>query len=439
MATRRPPEAVVVGGGIAGLTAARDLAAAGLSVLVLEGSPDVGGKLRLGQVGGARSTSAPSRCSPAGPRPSAWPPSSASTSCTRRPGSTQLWTRGALRPLPRTLLGVPARPGRGRGVRRDLRRRRRARPARDRASRSRTTTSRSPTCRRPAGRTRSSTGWSEPLLGGVYAGHATHLSAAAPPSRRSCRCCASTARSSAAAAALPPPSDLAVFAGLVGGIGRLPARWSRTAASRCAPRPGACAASRTAAGFRLTVGSTRAPETDRDRARRRWRHPAADRAAARRPRARRRARARRRRVRLDGHRHPGRSGARGRRLVGVPGARRRRPADQGRDVLLQQVGLGRRGHRRPDPAGLARPAPRGGHPAGHGRRAGGRTWSPTSRPRSGQRDPSGRRARAALGRRAAAVRRRPPRPGRPHPRRASTPYPGSPSAARRTTASGSRP
>ena len=46
------PDAVVVGGGIAGLTAARDLAAAGLSVVVLEGSPQVGGKLRLAEVGG---------------------------------------------------------------------------------------------------------------------------------------------------------------------------------------------------------------------------------------------------------------------------------------------------------------------------------------------------------------------------------------------------
>ena len=43
---------VVVGGGVAGLTAARDLAAAGREVLVLEGSPDLGGKLRSASVAG---------------------------------------------------------------------------------------------------------------------------------------------------------------------------------------------------------------------------------------------------------------------------------------------------------------------------------------------------------------------------------------------------
>ena len=43
---------VVVGGGIAGLTAAHDLATAGEQVLLLEGSDRVGGKLRRVEVGG---------------------------------------------------------------------------------------------------------------------------------------------------------------------------------------------------------------------------------------------------------------------------------------------------------------------------------------------------------------------------------------------------
>ena len=42
----------VVGGGLAGLTAARDLAAAGADVLLLEASPQVGGKLRRHPVAG---------------------------------------------------------------------------------------------------------------------------------------------------------------------------------------------------------------------------------------------------------------------------------------------------------------------------------------------------------------------------------------------------
>ncbi|MFB4308964.1 protoporphyrinogen oxidase [Actinomadura sp. GTD37] len=44
--------AVVVGGGIAGLAAARVLARDGVRVTVLEGSPEIGGKLRVGEIAG---------------------------------------------------------------------------------------------------------------------------------------------------------------------------------------------------------------------------------------------------------------------------------------------------------------------------------------------------------------------------------------------------
>ena len=46
------PDVVVVGGGVAGLTAARDLSRSGLAVLLLETSAHLGGKLRLATVGG---------------------------------------------------------------------------------------------------------------------------------------------------------------------------------------------------------------------------------------------------------------------------------------------------------------------------------------------------------------------------------------------------
>ncbi len=44
--------AVVVGGGIAGLAAARVLARDGVRVTVLEGSPRIGGKLRVSEIAG---------------------------------------------------------------------------------------------------------------------------------------------------------------------------------------------------------------------------------------------------------------------------------------------------------------------------------------------------------------------------------------------------
>ncbi|WP_341231605.1 FAD-dependent oxidoreductase, partial [Nocardioides salarius] len=45
-------DVVVVGGGIAGLAAAHQLALAGRDVLLLEGSPETGGKLRAREVAG---------------------------------------------------------------------------------------------------------------------------------------------------------------------------------------------------------------------------------------------------------------------------------------------------------------------------------------------------------------------------------------------------
>ena len=45
-------DVIVVGGGVAGLVAARGLAATGRAVLLLEGSPGLGGKLRSAEVAG---------------------------------------------------------------------------------------------------------------------------------------------------------------------------------------------------------------------------------------------------------------------------------------------------------------------------------------------------------------------------------------------------
>lgn len=98
---------VVVGGGVAGLTAAHRLGGEGHEVLLLEGSPELGGKIRRRRVAGVEVDVG------------------AEAMVNRRPegvglaahlgldvvhpttASSRIWTRGALRRLPRTLLGAP--------------------------------------------------------------------------------------------------------------------------------------------------------------------------------------------------------------------------------------------------------------------------------------------------------------------------------------------
>ena len=100
---------VVVGGGIAGLAAAYALGEdPAYDVTVLEASPEVGGKLRLGEVGGV--TVDVGAEAMLNRRPEA-------THLARELGlelvhpaatSSRLWTRGALRPMPRSVMGVPS-------------------------------------------------------------------------------------------------------------------------------------------------------------------------------------------------------------------------------------------------------------------------------------------------------------------------------------------
>ena len=212
---------VVVGGGIAGLTAARDLAAAGDDVLLLEASAQPGGKLRRHAVAGVLvDVGAEAMLNR---RPEGVDLAAAAGLEVVHPAvvSSRIWTRGALRPLPRSLMGVPlgldqlaasgvlSEAGLARARREpelppevidgdvsvgDLVARRFGDEVTDVLV--------------------------EPLLGGVYAGRSREISArAAVP-----QLVAYAERGSLLqqASAIPPSYDLPVFAGVPGGMGRLP-------------------------------------------------------------------------------------------------------------------------------------------------------------------------------------------------------------------------
>jgi protoporphyrinogen/coproporphyrinogen III oxidase len=259
---------VVVGGGIAGLAAAHSLAEdAAYDVTVLEASADVGGKLRLGEVGGVVvDVGAEAMLNR---RPEA-------THLARNLGlalfhpattSSRLWTRGALRPMPRSVMGVPADLTQlaATGVLSEAG-----------LARVREEPNLPPTelhngedlsvSRLVAARlgTEVVDRLVEPLLGGVYAGHAASLSARATLPQ----VVAMLDRGSLveAAAAVPTDPETPVFAGLRGGIGTLPR--ALTASGRFTVRTGTTVrelrrvstGSTKQQGFELVVGSTASPE-----------------------------------------------------------------------------------------------------------------------------------------------------------------------------------
>jgi oxygen-dependent protoporphyrinogen oxidase len=253
---------VVVGGGIAGLAAAYSLAEdPAYDVTVLESSPEVGGKLRLGEVGGV--TVDVGAEAMLNRRPEA-------TSLARQLGldlvhpattSSRLWTRGALRLLPRSVMGVPADLAQlaETGVLSD-----------EGMARVREEPNLPPT-ELPDGEDVSVTRLVaarlgaevvdrlvEPLLGGVYAGHAATLSARATLPQ----VVAMLDRGSLveAAAAVPTDPGTPVFAGLAGGIGRLPQALASSGRFTVRTDTTVRELRRVSSGFELVVGPTPAPE-----------------------------------------------------------------------------------------------------------------------------------------------------------------------------------
>ena len=259
-----PARVVVIGAGIAGLAAAHTLRAAGREVLVLEGSDRAGGKLRREQVAGVgvdvgaesflfRRPEALDLAREVGLGERLLHPATY---------SARIWSRGALRPLPRSVMGVPAdteelaRSGllSPEGVERA-----RAEPD------------------LPPGETPlDDPAWDvslgelvaarlgdelldrivEPLLGGVYAGHTREISArAATPQVVALLAEHGSLVRGAAATVGRSPDDRPVFAGLRGGVTGL----VEALADGLDVRTGTTvrALQRIEGGWRLTTGPTR--------------------------------------------------------------------------------------------------------------------------------------------------------------------------------------
>jgi oxygen-dependent protoporphyrinogen oxidase len=256
---------VVVGGGISGLAAAHGIKQElpGVEVTVLESSPRIGGSLRIAEVAGVLVDVG------------------AETMLHRRPEgvrlahqvglgedvvhpattSASLWSRGRLVPMPRTLMGVPLDLRSLEGV---LSAKGMARAALDGVL--------------PAtelGEGDVSVGnlveerlgkevvdrLVEPLLGGVYAGHAREISARAAVPQLVALLDRDRSLTRAAAAAVSDPGATPVFAGIRGGVGRLPLAVAEATDARI--RTDATVrdlASRPGGGWNLVVGSTRDPE-----------------------------------------------------------------------------------------------------------------------------------------------------------------------------------
>ena len=97
---------VVVGGGVAGLTAAHDLAG-DHDVTVLEGSPQVGGKLCSAEVAGLTVDVGAEAMLARRPEGVALAEEVGLEVVHPTTATSRVWSRGALRPLPRSLMGVP--------------------------------------------------------------------------------------------------------------------------------------------------------------------------------------------------------------------------------------------------------------------------------------------------------------------------------------------
>ncbi|GAA4096676.1 protoporphyrinogen oxidase [Actinomadura miaoliensis] len=264
------PHAVVIGGGIAGLTAARQLLRGGARVTVLEGSPDIGGKLRVSEVGGIPVDEGAEAMLARRPEGLELVRDLGRAGDLVHPGTTSsaIFSHGALRPLPSgQVMGVPS----------DLAALARAQVlspmglARVPLDLVLPATPRGASDVSVADYVGARLGREvvdrlvEPLLGGVYAGRVEELSfeatmASVAVASRSHRSLISAVRGIRQAA---PGNPGPVFATLAGGLGSLPHLVADAiTAGGGTVRTGAMVRGlrRTPTGWRLTVGPARSPE-----------------------------------------------------------------------------------------------------------------------------------------------------------------------------------
>jgi protoporphyrinogen/coproporphyrinogen III oxidase len=271
---------VIVGGGISGLTAAFALRDEAARVTVLEGSPQLGGKLSVSDIGGLAVDEGAEALLVTRPEGIALIAEAGLGDQRTVPGPTSsaIWTLGALRPLPRRqFMGVPSDMAElaKSGVLSD-----------GGVARASEDLDLPPTARAGDVPVADYVGARlgaevvdrlvDPLLGGVYAGRSAELSfdatlpALAAASRRH-RSLAEAARS-----LLPPPAPPSshpaqapasgtraggsVFTTLAGGLGVLPAYLAKASGAEIRTSAVVRALARAGGGWRLTVGSAAAPE-----------------------------------------------------------------------------------------------------------------------------------------------------------------------------------
>jgi oxygen-dependent protoporphyrinogen oxidase len=262
----------VIGGGTAGLTAAFLLKDAGLAVTVLEGSPRLGGKLLVSEVGGVAVDAGAEALLARRPEGVGLIGELGLSGELQEPGTTAagIWTRGRIRALPRRqFMGVPADFDElaatgilsGDGV---------TRARQDLSLPDSAHDGDESVTSRVGGRfgTEVVDRLVEPLLGGVYAGRCEDLSfqATLPGLAHAAR--GRRSLTQAAAALLPPepvPGQAAaavppVFTTLTGGLGMLPAALANASGADVRTNAMVRELARTATGWRLTVGSADEPQ-----------------------------------------------------------------------------------------------------------------------------------------------------------------------------------